>query len=58
MNNKQGISNIQVSVIVIVSIIGLAVLSIPSVVAKAAGIDGILSVIVSGVLTLIIASAI
>jgi len=58
VNNKQGISNIQVSVIVIVSIIGLAVLSIPSVVAKAAGIDGILSVIVSGVLTLIIASAI
>ncbi|HZK34338.1 MAG TPA: endospore germination permease, partial [Bacillota bacterium] len=56
--NKQGLTNIQATAIVIVSMIGLAVLSIPSIVAEPAGIDGLLSVFAGGIVSLLLAGVI
>ncbi|HOB19945.1 MAG TPA: endospore germination permease [Candidatus Atribacteria bacterium] len=54
MKSRQGITNLQVTAIVSLSILGIAVLFIPSSASEAAGIDGVLATLFGGIVVLVL----
>ncbi|NLC44671.1 MAG: GerAB/ArcD/ProY family transporter, partial [Clostridiales bacterium] len=59
MQNKQkGLSNFQVSALVALTIIGMTIVFIPRIAAEQAGIDGALSTLLAGILSIVLAAVI